>query len=288
MKLIRSIEEAHEYCKKLKQDGKTIATINSGGDLHEGHMSLVKIAKDNADIVIMMVDHPIEFVGKKDRFKKFSKNYEDNILNNDITLCERNKVDIFFSPSMWDMYEDVVTKVNLVNPYTKSLEELPESHRNLLVSPYHMLSYIKDFNILMTDITMLGQKDIYQTMSVISMIKDFNLNIKPIIVPIARDEDGLPSSSSNRSLTEGQRKRAVYLCKKLQEVTKWSSYKSIKEIKNYLLKAIENSRSDVSCVNIYDFKTGKNIDMIVDDMIIIVIGVFGDLHYIDNVMVKPK
>ena len=140
----------------------------------------------------------------------------------------------------------------------------------------------------MTDITMLGQKDIYQTMSVMSMIKDFNLNIKPIIVPIVRDEDGLPSSSSNRSLTEGQRKRAVYLCKKLQEVTKWSSYKSIKEIKNYLLKAIENSRSDVSCVNIYDFKTGKNIDMIVDDMVIIVIGVFGDLHYIDNVRVNSK
>ena len=52
MKLIRSIEEAHEYCRKLKQDCKTIATINSGGNLHEGHMSLVKFAKENSDIVI--------------------------------------------------------------------------------------------------------------------------------------------------------------------------------------------------------------------------------------------
>ena len=52
----------HEHCQQLKRDGKIIASLNTGGILHDGHMSLVKIAKENADVVVLMIDFPIEFL----------------------------------------------------------------------------------------------------------------------------------------------------------------------------------------------------------------------------------
>ena len=109
MKIIKSIPEMHEHCKQLKRDGKTIASLNTGGVLHDGHMSLIKIAKDNADVVIVMLDHPIEFFTMdSELYDKYYKEFEAD-LDEDIDLCKKHGVDVFFVPSMSDMYGDTVT-----------------------------------------------------------------------------------------------------------------------------------------------------------------------------------
>ena len=59
MKIIESIDEMREYSQQLKRDGKTIASVNTGGILHKGHMSLVKVAKENADIVVLTGLHTL-------------------------------------------------------------------------------------------------------------------------------------------------------------------------------------------------------------------------------------
>jgi pantoate--beta-alanine ligase len=293
MHIIKSIEEAHDYCKQVKAEGKTIATVNTGGDLHKGHMELVKIAKENADIVIVMIDFPQEFMlWRKSRFKKREKYYLDNDFENDIQITKENKVDMFFTPSMWEMYEEKITNISVTNPYSEALLKegkfFNQTFSELLVSPHHILSFIKDFNILLPDVSMLGQKDIYQTMSIVYLLKDFNYKIKPIVVPIIRDSSGLPSSSRNKFLTAGQLKRAMHVCKKLQEVYEWPLNSSTNEIKSFLRDALKNARSEVSFVAIHDYKTGKSLERLERDAVVVVAGVFGELYLIDNILVKPK
>ena len=279
MKIIKSILEATEYCSELKNKGSTIASINTGGDLHEGHMHLVSAARDNADIVIVMIDFPYEYFNKsRDEFSRFSKNYERNILKKDIKLCLKNKVDIFFAPTMWDMYGEKITKLGISNNFLK------ES----LWHVEHIMSFIKDYNILKTDITLLGQKDIHQTMSMIGIINALNFSVKPLIAPIIRDSDGIPLSSSNKNLTRGQRKRASYICERLQNIYEWESYTSVKEIKKYLNDVVKNARSRLYSLNVYDFKTGETVDMIDREVVIVIAVRFDGIYIEDNIRILPK
>ena len=279
MRVIKSISEASEYCSQLKNKGKTIASLNTGGDLHEGHMHLAGIARDNADIVIVMIDFPYEYFNKsRDEFSRFSKNYERNILKKDIKLCLKNKVDIFFAPTMWDMYGEKVTKLGVSNNFLKKS----------LWHVEHIMSFIKDYNILKPDMTLLGQKDIHQTMSMIGIINALNFSVKPLIAPIIRDSDGIPLSSSNKNLTRGQRKRASYICERLQNIYEWESYTSVKEIKKYLNDVVKNARSRLYSLNVYDFKTGETVDMIDREVVIVIAVRFDGIYIEDNIRVLPK
>ena len=213
MKIIKSISEASEYCSQLKNKGKTIATINTGGDLHEGHMHLVSMAKDSADIVIVMIDFPYEYFNLSEQdFYRLSKNYKENIY----------------------------------------------------------------------------KKDIHQTMSMIGIINALNFSVKPLIAPIIRENDGIPFSSRNKELSKGQRKRASYICERIQKISEWESYTSAEEIKKYLTDVVKNSRAKLYSLNVYDFKTGKNMD-IIDREVIIVIGIlFNEIYIEDNIRILPK
>jgi len=279
MKIIKSISEASEYCSQLKNKGKTIATINTGGDLHEGHMHLVSMAKDSADIVIVMIDFPYEYFNFSEQdFYRLSKNYKENIYKKDIKLCLENKVDIFFVPSMWDMYGEKITKLGISNNFLK------ES----LWHVEHIMSFIKDYNILKTDITLLGQKDIHQTMSMIGIINALNFSVKPLIAPIIRENDGIPFSSRNKELSKGQRKRAAYICERLQAIQEWKSYTSVKEIKEYLTDVVKNARSNLYSLNVYDFKTGETVDIIDREVVIVIAVTFNNIYIEDNIRILPK
>jgi len=286
MRVIKSILKASEYCSQLKNKGRTIASVNTGGNLHKGHMHLVSMARDNADIVIVMIDFPAEYFNmNEDRFNRFAENYKSNVLDKDIKLCLENKVDIFFAPSMWDMYGEKTTKLKVFNSF---IEDSIKREKSILWDFEHIMSFIKDYNILKTDVTVLGQKDIHQTMSMVGIINDLNFPVKPIIAPIIREDDGIPSSSRNKLLTKGQRKRAAYICERLQKISEWEAYTSAEEIKKYLTDVVQNARAKLYSLNVYDFKTGKNMD-IIDREVIIVIGIlFNEIYIEDNIRILPK
>ena len=136
--------------------------------------------------------------------------------------------------------------------------------------------------------TLLGQKDIHQTMTMIGIINALNFSVKPLIAPIIRDSDGIPLSSSNKNLTRGQRKRASYICERLQNIYEWESYTSVKEIKKYLNDVVKNARSRLYSLNVYDFKTGETVDMIDREVVIVIAVRFDGIYIEDNIRVLPK
>ena len=285
MKIIESIEEMHEHCKQLKRDGKTIASLNTGGVLHDGHVNLINIAKDNADVVIVMIDHPIEFFTMdSETYDKYYKEFEAD-LDEDIELCKKQGVNVFFAPSMSDMYGGTVTKINLSNPFVKDV--IPQ-YQESVISFEHMLSFIKDFNILMPDVSVLGQKDIHQTMSTISMIKDFNFPIKPIIAPIIREPDGLACSSRNRLLNPSQRQEATSVYQTLHEISRWSVYPSVAEIKEHITKRLAAANGEIDYIQICCFNTLKNLDVLDRKALVIVNAIWGGQTEVgDNIIIDP-
>ena len=71
MKIIKSISEMHEHCKQLKSEGKIIASVDTDAELHAGHMALVKIAKENADVVVLNSGHSVDY--KEDSAEEYEK-----------------------------------------------------------------------------------------------------------------------------------------------------------------------------------------------------------------------
>ena len=285
MRIIESISEMHEHCKHLKSEGKTLASLNTGGVLHDGHVHLIKIAKDNADVVIVMLDHPIEFFTMdSETYDKYYKEFEAD-LDEDIELCKKQGVDVFFVPSMSDMYGDRVTKIIISNPFVKGV--IPQYQKSPIAHD-HILSYIKDFNILMPDVSILGQKDIHQTMSTISMIKDFNFPIKPIIAPIIREPDGLACSSRNRLLSPSQRQEATSIYQTLHEISRWSVYPPVAEIKEHITKRITQANGEIDYIQICCFNTLKNLDVLDRKALIIVNAIWGGQTEVgDNIIIEP-
>ena len=284
MKIIESIEEMHEHCKQVKSDGKTIASINTGGVLHDGHGYLIDIAKKNADVVIIMIDLPIEFFTMdSELYDKYYKEFEDD-LRKDIELCKKHGVDVFFNPLMSDMYKDTVTKITLSNLF---IEGVIHKYDNPTFAPEHVVSYIKEFNILMPDVIVLGQKDIHQTMSVISMIKDFNFPIKPIIAPTVRESDGLASSSRNRLLNPSQRQEATSVYQTLHEISRWSVYPPVAEIKEHITKRLAAVNGEIDFIQICCFKTLKSLDVLDRKAIIIINAFWGETEVGDNIIIDP-
>ena len=104
MKIIESIEEMQKYSQQLKREGKTIASVDTAGDLHEGHMSLVKIARDNANVVILSISHTIDYVRYSEEYEERLKKYRQTNFVLDIELCQSHGVDILchFPDNSWN------------------------------------------------------------------------------------------------------------------------------------------------------------------------------------------
>ena len=167
MKIIESIDEMREYSQQLKRDGKTIASVATESYLHDGHMSLVKIAKENSDVVVLSNFHTFiyfHFLNNPKRYKKYIIDYREFFLKQDIMICKENNVDVFFQPSMFDLYSNLTNKITLSSPIIGRFLEKRGWNPNLangygdIISLYAFQT-IKIINVLSPDVYVIGEKD---------------------------------------------------------------------------------------------------------------------------------
>ncbi|NPV43434.1 MAG: pantoate--beta-alanine ligase [Firmicutes bacterium] len=208
MKVIKSIPEVREMVKCAKKEGKTIALVPTMGYLHQGHISLVRIAGDRGDFVVVSIFvNPLQF-GPSEDLKEYPRD-----LNRDTMLLEREGVDLVFAPDVEEMYpEEQLTTVEV-----KGLTEVMcGAYR-----PGHFTGVAtvvtKLFNIVQPDIAVFGQKDAQQAAVIKKMVKDLNLPVEIIVGPVVREEDGLAMSSRNVYLNSEERKAALVLYRALKK-----------------------------------------------------------------------
>ncbi|MEW5758069.1 MAG: pantoate--beta-alanine ligase [Candidatus Omnitrophota bacterium] len=201
MIIFKTISQIRNHIFKLKKQGKTIGFVPTMGCLHDGHLSLVRAAKKETDIVVVSIFvNPIQF-GPKEDLKKYPKN-----LSRDIKFLENEDADILFLPSARQMHKNQLTFVE-VDKLGKVLcgRTRPGHFRGVATV------VTKLFNIAQPDIAYFGQKDAQQLIIIKKMCRDLNFPIKIKGLPIVRERNNLAMSSRNSYLTPQEKADAAVL-----------------------------------------------------------------------------
>ena len=277
-KWIKSINEMKKIIKSYKKNGKTIGFVPTMGYLHEGHISLIRCAKKENDIVIVSIFvNPLQF-GKNEDLDKYPRD-----IKRDLTICNNEGVNIVFNPSYEEMYpEDYKTYV-VVEDIT---EGLCGAYR-----PGHFKGVTtvvtKLFNIVKPDRAYFGKKDYQQYIVIKQMVKDLNMDIEVIGCPIVREHDGLAMSSRNKYLSPEERKSAVSLskalfhAKNLFEKGETNPLTIKKEIEKNILSYPKVKK--IQYIEIIDSKTLKPVSKLKKGDIIALAVFVGDTRLIDNI-----
>lgn len=206
MLIIETLPMLRREIRRWRQDGKRIALVPTMGNLHDGHMSLVDVAREQADIVIASIFvNPMQFE-RPDDLTRYPRTLQE-----DCEKLNRRKVDLVFAPAPDDIYPKGLQEQTFVDvPGLSSLLEgasRPGHFRGVstIVS--------KLFNLVQPDLACFGEKDYQQLALIRKMVADMGYDIEIIGVPTVRAKDGLALSSRNGYLTSNERKIAPELSK---------------------------------------------------------------------------
>jgi len=209
MKIIHSVKEMQSEVEALRLGGKKIAVVPTMGALHQGHISLVKIAKSVSDIAILTIFvNPLQF-GPNEDFEKYPRQFEQ-----DAELAKSNGVDIIFNPSQEELYPDNYYSYVCVNQLTEHFEgSIRPDHFKGVTTVVSKL-----FNITKPHYAIFGEKDAQQLAILRKMTRDLNFDIDILAGPIIREPDGLAMSSRNVYLSEAARIEATRMFKTIQQM----------------------------------------------------------------------
>jgi len=208
VKVISTIEGMQNHSDLLKSKGKSISFVPTMGALHEGHLELVRKAKEIAHYCIVSIFvNPLQF-GPHEDFTKYPRPIEE-----DIAKCKSIGADCLFIPETEDLYPDGFSTAVTVGVVTEKFEGVSRT------SHFQGVTTVVTKLLLATKptIVLFGQKDFQQVLVLRKLIRDLNFGIQIEMVPTKRDSDGLALSSRNKYLTSEDRESALYIRKALLE-----------------------------------------------------------------------
>lgn len=209
MLILTSAAEVTAVSKEAHRAGKRVGFVPTMGALHEGHLSLVRTARVQADVVITSVFvNPKQF-GPNEDFSKYPRAPEK-----DSAMLAAEKTDYLFLPSVEEMYPPGATSWVSEEGLSQKLDgrSRPGHFRGVTTV------VAKLFNIVQPDLAFFGQKDAAQVAIVNKMVLDLNFDVRIVVCPIVREIDGLAMSSRNAYLNPEQRKQALVLYRSLMRV----------------------------------------------------------------------
>jgi pantoate--beta-alanine ligase len=209
VKICTTIAEMRAACRAACQDQRRLGFVPTMGALHAGHISLVRAARKQCDVVAVSIFvNPTQF-GPKEDFSKYPRTFES-----DRELLAAEGVDIVFAPSTEEMYPPGATTFVTVEGLSEKLcgRSRPGHFRGVTT----VVS--KLFNIVAPHIAFFGQKDSAQAVIIRRMVRDLGFNVEIVVCPIVREPDGLALSSRNAYLDPQQRKQATVLYRSLMQV----------------------------------------------------------------------
>ncbi|QNM85320.1 pantoate--beta-alanine ligase [Polaribacter pectinis] len=226
MKIFTTKQDLKSCLSEFKTKNKAIGFVPTMGALHEGHLSLIKKAKEKNDIVVVSIFvNPTQFDNVED-LKKYPKTIE-----NDIKLLESVSCDVLFSPSVEEIYsENIASEKFDFDGLEHQMEgKFRDGHFDGVGTIVKTL-----FEIVEPNKAYFGQKDFQQLQIIKKMVKKNRLPVKIKGCPIFREKDGLAMSSRNVRLSNEQREIAPFIFKTLKEVRKKFGITNISEINKWV------------------------------------------------------
>ena len=274
MKIINTIEELQAIRKELNG---SIGFVPSMGALHDGHISLIKNARANNDIVVVSIFvNPTQFLAHED-FDKYPKRDAA-----DKKICELCKVDYLFMPEISSMYQgddEVLIKAPKISGFILEGEKRPGHFDGVLQVVLNLFNLVRPTNAY------FGKKDAQQLSLISQMVKNLFLPINIVECEIIREADGLALSSRNVYLTSEQRKEALAISKSLNmtiiSVTKGE--RDSATIKNKMQEIMSNLDIEYIAIVNKNFEEIQTIE--VKNTIILIACKLGNTRLIDNMWI---
>jgi pantoate--beta-alanine ligase len=273
-------EEVNNNLHILRNSNKTIGLVPTMGALHQGHLELVKIAKQYSDIVVVSIFiNPTQFNNQED-FEKYPKT-----LDKDLELLDKSGVDYLFLPDTMEIYP------------SKPMLSIDFGHLDKILEgsfrPGHFngvgIVVSKLLNIVKPHQAYFGQKDLQQVAIIKRLVHDLSFDVKINVVPTVREEDGVALSSRNLRLNSESRQAARIISKTLffakSELLGGSPWLSIRKKINQMFESEPKAKLEyfelVTSDSFYvleDIGEEKNVS-------ICTAAYFGDVRLIDNISI---
>jgi pantoate--beta-alanine ligase len=270
--------ELQQYLSKARANGKTTGLVPTMGALHHGHISLIKQAQQQSDIVVCSIFvNPTQFNDPKD-LEKYPRSIET-----DIEKLEQTGCDVLFNPAVNEMYAGHEQWHLNIGELENLLEgKLRPGHYQGVTQVVYKL-----FDVIKPDIAFFGQKDYQQFLIISQMVKMLKLTVKLIMCPIQREADGLAMSSRNVHLTTDDRKHALVLSKTLDRIKSNFDIHKLPELKSEAEKAInEEPGVELGYFEIADGETLHPADQASKNIVALLAAKVGNTRLIDNVVIK--
>jgi pantoate--beta-alanine ligase len=273
MRVIQSLDELRQARANLPEPLGLVPTM---GYLHEGHLSLVRIAKGEcSSVAVSIFVNPTQF-GPEEDLEAYPRDLE-----RDLAMLEAEAVDLVWTPGVADLYPPGDPSWVIVDGLTEALEgaQRPGHFRGVTTV------VAKLFNAFQPDRAYFGQKDAQQARVIERMTEDLLFPAAIVVCPIVREPDGLAMSSRNAYLDADQRKAAVVLSRALESAEQAfeageREAEGLRESMLNILKA--EPLASVQYVSVADPKTLQELEGIVDHALLSMAVYVGKTRLIDN------
>jgi pantoate--beta-alanine ligase len=210
VRTVRTVREVREALAPERRAGRSIGLVPTMGAFHGGHLSLIRRAREQCDVVVVsLFVNPTQF-GKGEDLESYPRDEA-----RDAELAEAEGVDLLFVPSADEVYPDGFATTVTVGALAEVLDGAP-GRRGADHFAGVATVVAKLFNMVGPDVAYFGQKDAQQTLVIRQLVRDLDLPVRIEVCPTVRDRDGLALSSRNAYLSPDERLRALGLSRALR------------------------------------------------------------------------
>jgi pantoate--beta-alanine ligase len=278
--VISNSDALRETLGEFRHSGEHIALVPTMGNLHEGHLRLVRLARENAErVVVSIFVNPTQFSEGED-FEQYPRTLE-----RDARHLKKLKVDVVFAPDVETMYPfgiDNATSVTVPVLTAEFCGAYRPGHFDGVTSVVSRL-----FSLVQPDVAIFGQKDFQQQLVIRRLVDDLRLPIRIVSGPTVRESDGLALSSRNQYLSEEERAIAPTLHSVLQGIGKdlTSGKRNFGELEEKAHQALADAGFDPEYVGIRRAENLEPPDRDCDEIVVLGAARLGSARLIDNIVV---
>jgi pantoate--beta-alanine ligase len=281
MKTVRTVDELRATLEPARREGLTIGLVPTMGALHEGHLSLIRRAREQCDrVVVSLFVNPAQFNERSDldRYPRQAQR--------DAVLAAEAGADLLFAPSVEEVYPPGFATAVEVLGITDRLEGATRG-----ASHFRGVSTVvtKLLCMALPDIAFFGQKDAQQVLVIRRLVADLNLPVRIEACPTVREPDGLAMSSRNAMLSSEERASALGLSVALEAARARTAVgeRSASVLLEAARAAIAPFAVELEYLALVDPDTLEPIDALTHDALLAVAARVGETRLIDNVILQP-
>ncbi len=281
MNIVTTVDELRQQLKDWRQSGDHTALVPTMGNLHQGHMGLIELAREHAErIIVSIFVNPTQFDDDSD-FERYPRT-----LDRDKARLKRAGVDMLFIPEVDTMYPfgtDNATSVSVPILGEEFCGSSRPGHFNGVTSVVNRL-----FSLVQPDVAIFGQKDYQQQIIIRRMTEDLSLPIRIVTGETVRDDDGLALSSRNQYLTEDERTIAPKLYAALQVIGNelQAGKRDYEGLESAATKELNGAGFEVDYVEIRRAENLNPPNRDCDELVVLAAAQLGVARLIDNIVVS--